>query len=101
MDSDLLQYVRKGSQRVRAGVLLARKVKKNKKVKVLVGWSKCKLTVDKFDPVRGKEIAEGRIQRRLEGDKGKGKVPHSIKDKVKEFVERAKRYYKTENVKVV
>lgn len=98
---DLLQYVRKGSQRVRAGVLVARKFKKNKKIKVFVGWSKCKLAADKFDASRGKEIAEGRIQQRLDGRKSKSKVPHSIKGKVEEFVERAKRYFKTENVKVV
>lgn len=98
---DLLQYLRKwrGGKRLRAGVMIARKVKKNKKVKVLVGWSKCKLKVDEFDAVRGKEIAEGRITQKLLG-RGKSKVPHSMKDSVKEFVERAKRYFKTENVKV-
>lgn len=98
---DLLQYLRKrrGGKRMRAGVMIARKVKKNKKVKVLIGWSKCKLAVDKFDVVLGKEIAEGRIFQKLLG-KSKSKVPHSIRDSVKEFVERAKRYFKTENVKV-
>lgn len=102
-DLPLMQYVRKmrGGKHVRAGVLIARKIKKNKKVRVLVAWSKCKLGIDKFDAFRGKEIAEGRIQKRLDGNKGKHKVPHSIKDSVNEFVERSKRYFKTENVKVV
>lgn len=99
---ELVQYLRKrrGGKRLRAGVMLARKVKDNKKAKVLVGWSKCKLAVDKFDADRGKEIAEGRITQRLLGKENKSKVPHSIKESVKEFVERAKRYFKTEKVKV-
>lgn len=103
----LMQYVRKqrGGQQVRSGVLLAKKVKTKTKTgkrvkRVLVGWSKCKLTVDEFDRKRGVEIAEGRIQSRLETAK-KTKVPPSIKEQVKTFVERCKQYFKTKEVKVV
>lgn len=99
---NLLQYVRKqrGGKRVKAGVLLAKKVETSKgKKRVLVGWSKCKLTVDKFDRELGTQIAEGRIDQRKK--QKKTKVPPSMKEQVKEFVERCKVYFKTKEVKVV
>ena len=99
---DLLQYLKKqrGGKRVKSGVLLAKKVKTKKGKRVLVGWSKCKLTVDKFDRTMGLQIAEGRIQARLNKEK-KTKLPPSIKEQVNEFVERCKSYFKTKEVKVV
>ena len=99
---NLVQYLRKqrGGKRVKSGVLLAKKVKTSKgKNKVIVGWSKCKLTVDKFDRQLGLEIAEGRIDNRKDKEK-KTKVPPSIKEQVKEFVDRCKSYFKTKEVKV-
>lgn len=103
----LMEYVRKQrkGQRLKAGVLLAKKIKSDKgKKKILVGWSKCKLTgenADKFDREKGLEIAEGRINSRLEDKKAKTKVPPSIKGQVKAFVERCKVYFETKEVKVV
>src|SRR5579885_562520 len=99
---NLLQYLRKqrNGQRVRSGVLLAKKVKTKKGKRVLVGWSKCKLTVDRFDREMGVQIAEGRIKARLDKTAKKTKLPPSIKEQVEEFVERCKVYFKTKEVKV-
>jgi len=103
----LMEYVRKKrkGQRLKAGVLLAKRVKKGKEKKVLVGWSKCKLTgktPDKFNRTRGLEIAEGRINDRLENKKSKkSTVPPSIKEQVKAFVKRCETYFETKEVKVV
>lgn len=103
----LMEYVRKQrkGQRLKVGVLLALKVKSAKgKKRVLVGWSKCKLTgehPDKFNRNKGMEIAEGRINSRLEDKKVKTKVPPSIKEQVKTFVDRCKTYFETKEVKVV
>jgi hypothetical protein len=102
----LMEYVRKQrkGQRVKVGVLLAQKVKvKGKGKRILIGWSKCKLTgktPDKFDRERGLAIAGGRIQSRLE-KQAKTKVPPSMKEQVKAFVERCKLYFETKEVKVV
>jgi hypothetical protein len=101
----LMEYVRKQrkGQRLKVGVLLAQKIKTKKGKRILIGWSKCKLTgknADKFNRTRGLEIAEGRIQSRLE-KQAKTKVPPSIKEQVKAFVERCKVYFETKEVKVV
>ncbi len=112
----LVQYLRRkrGGRPVKAGVMLAKEVAlKDKDGKVLVGWSKCKLSTDKFDAKLGVEIAESRINSRLNRSKKKVKVdptektngtgnpPHSMRDDLKNFVKRCKRYFKTKNVKVV
>lgn len=91
---DLVQYIRKkrGGQRVKAGVMIARKVKRKDRKEVLVGWSKCKLSADKFDPQRGREIAEARIEARIKKGR-KTKAPPSIKDDLKKFMERCERYF--------
>lgn len=99
----LMEYLRKrrGGKRVKSGVLLATKVKNKKgKKRILVGWSKCKLTVDKFNREIGMQIAEGRIASRLNKEKKKTKVPPSIKEQVEEFVKRCEVYYKTKEVRV-
>lgn len=102
MDS-LMQYVRKrrGGHRVKSGVLFARKLKVGRTAKVLVGWSKCKLTVDKFDADRGMEIASARIDAHLAKEREKHDVPPSMVDEVKEFKERCKRYFKVKTVELV
>jgi hypothetical protein len=102
-ENELMEYLRKNrkGQRVKSGVLLAKKVKTKKGKRVLVGWSKCKLTVDKFNRERGIEIATGRIENRLKKKEKKTKVPPSIKEQVKVFAERCKVYFKTKEVKVV
>ena len=99
----LMEYLRKQrkGQRVKSGILLAKRVKTKKGKRVLIGWSKCKLKVDKFDRERGLEIAEGRITSRLESGAKKTKIPPSIKVQVKAFTERCKSYFKTKEVKVV
>lgn len=98
---NLIQYLRKnrGGKRVKSGVMLAKKVKTKKGKRVFVGWSKCKLTVDKFNREIGLQIAEGRIDAHKK--EKKTKLPPSIKDQVKAFAERCKVYYKTKEVKVV
>lgn len=101
----LVQYLRRkrSGRSVKAGVMLAKEVsQKDKNGKVLVGWSKCKLAVDKFDPKLGVDIAEKRIQARLDKERDKKrKVPDSMAEDLETFVERCKRYFKTKNVKVV
>jgi hypothetical protein len=103
-EQDLLQYLRKkrAGQNAKIGILVAKKVKNKKgKNKVLVGWSKCKLTADVFDKEIGMQIAEGRIASRVaKGKKAKEKVPPSIKPQLDAFVERCKLYFKTTEVKV-
>ncbi len=104
---ELMEYLRKvrKGQRVKSGVLLAKRVKTKKGNKrVLVGWSKCKLTgetPDKFDREMGLQIASGRIQSRLDKTVKKTKVPPSIQEQVDSFVKRCKTYFKTKEVKVV
>jgi hypothetical protein len=101
---ELMEYLRKrrNGQRVKSGVLLARRVKTKKGNKrVLIGWSKCKLTVDKFDRSMGVQIASGRIQSRLDKTAKKTKIPPSIQEQVESFVKRCKTYFKTKEVKVV
>lgn len=103
---NLMQYLRKqrGGQKVKSGVLVAKKVKTKKGKRVLVGWSKCKLTgktPDKFNREMGLQIAEGRIKARLDKTAKKMKVPPSIKEQVDAFVKRCKEYFKTKEVKVV
>ena len=101
---ELMEYLRKTrkGQRVKSGILLAKRVKTKKGNKrVLIGWSKCKLTVDKFDRERGLEIASGRIQSRLDKTAKKTKVPPSIQEQMDSFVKRCKTYFKTKEVKVV
>jgi hypothetical protein len=99
---DLFQYLRrrKGGKVEKNGVMLAQKVKGKG---VLVAWSKCKVTgpfADKFDVTRGVDIAKGRIQAYVD-EKRNSDVPPSIKERVQEFVTRAKKYFKTKKVKVV
>lgn len=98
---NLVQYLRKnrGGKRVKSGVMLAKKVKTKKGNRVFVGWSKCKLTVDKFNREIGLQIAKGRIDAHKK--EKKTKVPPSIKDQVKAFAERCKLYFKTKEVKIV
>ena len=102
MNTDLFQYLRKrrGGKNVKSGVLLGRKVKG----RVLVGWSKCKLTgknPDTFDVQRGLDIAQGRIQSFVDEHRNGHQVPPSIEDNLKKFVNRCKRYFKVKKVKVV
>lgn len=102
MDLVLHLRRRRGGKNMRAGVLLARKISGKK---VVVGWSKCKLTSrgdtppDTFDPQLGLKIAEGRIAAFV-SDGQAHTLPPSMKDKVDEFVKRCQRYFKTDNVKV-
>ena len=105
-DKELMEYLRKrrNGQRIKSGVLLAKRVKTKKGKRVLVGWSKCKLTgktPDKFDRAMGLQIAEGRITSRIENGTKKTKLPPSIKEQVQAFVKRCKDYFKTKEVKVV
>ena len=101
---ELMQYFRKsraGEKNQKKGVMLAKKVKgKKKNGKVLVGWSLCKWNVDEFTEL-GVEIAENRIKSWEEKKRDKRKFPSSMKSAMKEFVKRCKRYFKTEEVKVV
>lgn len=68
--------------------------------KVAVGWSlcheldKCK---DGFNASRAVDIALGRAV----AERSKNPLPKSIAKKVKRFADRAKRYYKTENIIIV
>jgi len=68
--------------------------------KVAVGWSlcheldKCK---DGFNSSRAVEIALGRAI----AERSTKALPKSIAKKVKQFAERAKRYYKTENIVII
>ena len=77
--------------------MLAHKIKGKKRV--LVGWSKCKVNVDKFNVEIGKQIAEGRIKARLD-EREKHELPPSMEDQVKQFVDRCKVYFKTKKVEV-
>lgn len=102
----LMQYLRKrrDGKQVKSGVLVARKIVSSKHKKVLVGWSKCKISglrADKFDPKLGYDIANSRIETHLSEEREDRKVPPSIQAAVDEFVDRCKRYFKTDKVKVV
>jgi hypothetical protein len=68
--------------------------------KVAVGWSLCnKLDKcrDGINASRAVDIALGRAL----AERSATPVPKSIAKKVKQFAERAKRYYKTENIVIV
>jgi hypothetical protein len=93
---DILEYVRKrkGGKNYRVGLLLGRKVNG----KVYVGWSKCWVKKDEFDPDFGMLIASNRIHLSSIGDNRYRPVHNSIQDQLTRFTERCKRYFKTENV---
>jgi len=63
---------------------------------IRTGWSLCHNKLDKFDSRLGIKIAMGRAKN------GSSVVPvaDSIKCKYDKFVERAKKYYKMDNVEV-
>lgn len=68
--------------------------------KVVIGWSLChKLDKrkDKFNSDRAIEIALGRAT----AGRSTTPMPRSIAKKVKQFAERAKKYYKVENAVIV
>lgn len=73
----------------------------NEDGQAVVGWSLChnldKCSIKGFNSIRAVEIALGRAV----AERSKHALPRSIANKVKSFAERAKRYYKTENVKIV
>ena len=68
--------------------------------KAVVGWSLCH-ELDKcrdgFNAERAVNIALGRAV----AERSKTALPKSIAKKVEQFAERAKRYYKTDNVVIV
>lgn len=96
---DLVEYVRKRrrGQLQRVGLMLARKVKD----KVYVGWSKCWVQKDVFNPEFGKVVAEDRIKKHISEEREPHPVPHSMNECMDRFLKRCKRYYKTKKVKVV
>jgi hypothetical protein len=92
MASTLFQYHR-DSQRRKRGCLVA--VRENQH-SVKIGWSLCSRS-DKFNPSLGTVIARGRI-----ADEGMSpELPPSMEDSISEFVDRASRYFKTRNIRVV
>ncbi len=87
----ITQYVlNKKNQRM--GLMVAFKDKENP---VIVSWSKCKKT-DKFDPQQAMDIALGRIQKNRSPI-----VPKSMRGNMMGFMNRAEKYFKTNNVVLV
>ena len=102
----IMQFHR-DKNRNRRGVLVAEKIDDS----IIIGWSMCKTkvetfdfetntmcktAVDTFDKDKGIAIAQGRIQKRHSDP-----LPHSMTSITKEFVNRAKRYFKTDEVTVL
>jgi len=80
----LIKYFGKG--RKRRGVFIGLPVDNNK---VIVGYSLCKLSADKFSKEFGKKLA---VKRARTGRKLT--VPRSMETEFKRFIDRCKRYYK-------
>ena len=91
METIIHQYVKKkvkGSQRT-VGILVG---EKDKDGIISIGWSKVAHSKgDRFDRVRGMEIAKGRLFT------DSVTVPHSIKRDTLDFMKRCQRYFKDMN----
>ena len=77
---------RKGNPR---GVILALPIWSVNKFQISFGWSYTNTKVDRFDKVKGIEIAKGRaaIASRV-------RMPHDVGMAMVDFMKRAERYYK-------
>lgn len=92
MTNQLVQYVRDNKNR-KIGVLVAAPTINSPDI-INVGWSLTRRSAgDKFDPVRGVEIALGRAIKTSTQI-----VPHSLTDEVEKFALRANRYFKDKQV---
>lgn len=63
--------------------------------KIVIGWSKCNRK-DRFDPVTGKKLAMLRIWK----GRTSAKIPNGVREHIERFVQRAKRYFKTNDIVV-
>jgi hypothetical protein len=91
----MIEYVRT-KKRQKRGVLAAKKING----KVFIGWSMCKLKMDKFDRDRGKQIAIGRANKGVMNDDSI-KLPGCIKKQAREFKKRCEKYYDTNQIILV
>jgi len=78
----------------KVGLLLAKKVEKDGKVKVVVGWSLCNRSLDTWNQTEAFKIAENRINGTME----RVPTPDSIQKRLKAFMDRCRQYYKTDVV---
>jgi hypothetical protein len=99
MDQPMIQYIRKGKNKEKIGILLAGKIGGE----VCMGWSLCHTKKDTFDLFEGMGIAEDRcfVNERFEKYLDPDCVfdifdviPQSIHYDVMWFTERMRRYYK-------
>lgn len=63
----------------------------NEAGEIVIGHSKWHAKLDKYDPKRGMSIAVGRAEKDSDAA-----LAQSLRKKIKPFVRRAKRYYKTD-----
>lgn len=89
----ITKFYRKKNRPGYAGLVVA--VKDGDSVRV--GWSLCKTKLDSFDRQKAYDLALARVN--SPGRKNRV-VPQSLKDTVDQVMDRAKKYFKTENVTV-
>ena len=89
MMNEIRQYIRKNHRRV--GVMVAIKDENG----VHVGWSKCHINKDRFSRERGIMIARTRAV-----DGSRKDVPSMIQNDIQQFIFRASRYFKSDEVKL-
>lgn len=99
----LIEYIRdKKNQKkgiVVAGLWFFGQTVKNPERQVKIGWSLCN-EKDRFDKERAMTIAVGRA---INGKSAEDcdHLPHTARNPVERMRERALRYFKTENIKIV
>ena len=88
----ITEYVRKSSKdRTKVGALAAYKTPDGQ---ISIGFSRWNERLDDYDPKLGMKVAKDRAQK----DRACSDIPRSLKKHIKPFVNRAKRYFKTENL---
>lgn len=97
----LVQHIKKGRKNPRnIGTMVAKKIGD----KIFVGFSLCRLHMDKFDKHRGKDIAEGRIDKaanNIDYNTNRDIPKVSSTKQVSRFIEKAKKYFRTDNIILV
>lgn len=98
METTIIRYLHKNNRR--NGLLMAKKIEelgvlnKTLEIGVFIGWSVCHTPEDLFDKKEALRLAEERIRKHLR----KRVIPNKIHRDIQFFVERAKKYFKTDKI---
>lgn len=91
----IFEYVRRNisKRNMKVGILVAQKFEDGQ---VAISWSKCHTGKDQFDNLIAMSIAEYRFNHGCTAV-----VPRSMEKDIERFIDRSKRYFKTDNIVVL